>query len=50
MRFRLEGHRAVVEILDLRFATMRRNPVFSITCQVHFSESGQVLSQGWDRR
>jgi len=50
-RFHMEDHQAVVEILDLRFATMRRNlPVSWITYQVQFSESGQVLSQGWRRR
>jgi hypothetical protein len=49
-RFHMEGHQAVVEILDLRLATMRRDLPASFIYRVRFSESGQVLSQGWSRR
>jgi membrane-bound metal-dependent hydrolase YbcI (DUF457 family) len=49
-RFRMEGYQAVVEIVDLRFGTMRRKLPPSFTYRVCFSESGQVLSQGWGHR
>ncbi len=49
-RFHMEGHQAVVEIVDLRFAAMRRNLPASFAYRVCFSESGQMLSQGWSLR
>ena len=49
-RFHMEGDEAVVEISDLRFASVRRDRASSFTYRVRFSGDGQVLSQGWVRR
>jgi membrane-bound metal-dependent hydrolase YbcI (DUF457 family) len=48
-RFHKEGDEAVVEISDIRFASLRRDRPSSFTYRVRFSEDGQVLSQGWVR-
>jgi LexA-binding, inner membrane-associated putative hydrolase len=48
-RFHMEGNEAVVEISDLRFASLRRDRVSSFTYRVRFAENGDVLSQGWLR-
>lgn len=49
-RFHVEGGEAIVDISDLRFASIRPDRPSSFTYRVRFSESGQVLSQGWVRR
>jgi len=49
-RFHMEGDEAVVEISDLRFASVRRDRVSAFTYRVRFSADGQLLSQGWVRR
>jgi membrane-bound metal-dependent hydrolase YbcI (DUF457 family) len=48
-RFHKEGDEAIVEISDIRFASLRRDRPSSFTYRVRFSEDGQVLSQGWVR-
>jgi membrane-bound metal-dependent hydrolase YbcI (DUF457 family) len=48
-RFHKEGDEAVVEISDMRFASLRRDQPSAFTYRVRFSEDGQVLSQGWVR-
>jgi membrane-bound metal-dependent hydrolase YbcI (DUF457 family) len=48
-RFHMEGDEAVVEISDIRFASLRRDRPSGFTYQVRFSETGDVLSQGWVR-
>ena len=48
-RFHKEGDEAVVEISDMRFASLRPDRPSSFTYRVRFSESGEVLSQGWVR-
>ena len=45
--FYMEGDEAIVEITDLRFATLRRDRPGSFTYRVRFSPDGKVLSQGW---
>lgn len=49
-RFHMEGDEAVVEISDLRFASLRRDRPASFTYRVRFSPEGEVLSKGWVRR
>lgn len=49
-RFHMEGDEAVVEISDMRFASLRRDRSASFTYRVRFSPEGEVLSQGWVRR
>jgi membrane-bound metal-dependent hydrolase YbcI (DUF457 family) len=49
-RFHMEGAEAVVEIADMRFATLRRDRPGSFTYRVRFSPEGEVLSKGWVRR
>jgi hypothetical protein len=48
-QFHMEGHDAVVEISDKRFAQLRRDRPSSFTYRVRFSPDGKVLSQGWER-
>jgi membrane-bound metal-dependent hydrolase YbcI (DUF457 family) len=45
--FYMEGGEAIVEISDMRFATLRRDRPGSFTYRVRFSPEGEVLSQGW---
>jgi membrane-bound metal-dependent hydrolase YbcI (DUF457 family) len=45
--FYMEGSEAIVEISDMRFATLRRDRPGSFTYRVRFSADGEVLSQGW---
>lgn len=49
-RFHIEDGDPVVDISDLRFASIRPDRPSSFTYRVRFSEDGQVLSQGWVRR
>ena len=49
-RFHMEGDEAVVEISDLRFASLRRDRASAFTYHVRFSADGRVLSKGWVRR
>jgi membrane-bound metal-dependent hydrolase YbcI (DUF457 family) len=49
-RFHMEGDEAVVEISDMRFASLRRERPGSFTYRVRFSPGGEVLSKGWVRR
>jgi membrane-bound metal-dependent hydrolase YbcI (DUF457 family) len=49
-RFYKEGNEAIVEIADIRFAPLKPDRPASFTYRVRFSESGEVLSQGWVRR
>jgi len=49
-RFHMEGNEAVVEISDIRFSSLRPDRPSSFTYRVRFSESGDVLSQGWVRQ
>ena len=49
-RFHMEGDEAVVEISDMRFASLRRERPGSFTYRVRFSPEGEVLSKGWVRR
>ena len=49
-RFHMEGNEAVVEIADMRFASLRRDRPASFTYRVRFSPEGEVLSKGWVRR
>jgi membrane-bound metal-dependent hydrolase YbcI (DUF457 family) len=49
-RFHMEGDEAVVEISDMRFASLRRDRPGSFTYRVRFSPEGEVLSKGWVRR
>jgi len=49
-RYYKDGDDAVVEISDLRFASLRPDRPSSFTYRVRFSEGGTVLSQGWVRR
>lgn len=49
-RFYKEGDEPVVEISDLRFASLRPDRPSSFTYRVRFSPAGAVLSQGWVRR
>jgi membrane-bound metal-dependent hydrolase YbcI (DUF457 family) len=48
--FYMEGSDAIVEISDMRFASLRRDRPGSFTYRVRFSPDGEVLSQGWVRR
>jgi membrane-bound metal-dependent hydrolase YbcI (DUF457 family) len=45
--FYMEGSDPIVEISDMRFATLRRDRPGSFTYRVRFSADGEVLSQGW---
>jgi membrane-bound metal-dependent hydrolase YbcI (DUF457 family) len=49
-RFHKEGDVAVVEIADIRFASMRRDRPASFTYRVRFGPDGNVLSKGWATR
>ena len=49
-RFHKEGDQAIVEIADVRFASLRRDRPASFTYRVRFTPAGSVLSQGWVRR
>jgi hypothetical protein len=49
-RFHMEGDQAVVEISDLRFASLRHDRPAAFTYRVRFSPEGEVLSKGWVRR
>jgi membrane-bound metal-dependent hydrolase YbcI (DUF457 family) len=49
-RFHTEGTNAIVDISDLRFASIRPDRPSSFTYRVRFSLNGQLLSQGWVRR
>lgn len=49
-RFHKEGVDSVVEILDLRFPQIRRDRPASFTYRVRFDATGNVISQGWERR
>jgi hypothetical protein len=49
-RFHKEGDVAVVEIADIRFASMRRDRPASFTYRVRFGLDGNVLSKGWATR
>jgi hypothetical protein len=45
--FHMEGSDPIVEISDMRFATLRKDRPGSFTYRVRFSADGEVLSQGW---
>jgi membrane-bound metal-dependent hydrolase YbcI (DUF457 family) len=49
-RFRKEGDQAIVEIADVRFASVRRERPAAFTYRVRLSADEKVLSQGWVTR
>ncbi|HKW57356.1 MAG TPA: metal-dependent hydrolase [Candidatus Acidoferrum sp.] len=48
-RFHKEGNEAVVEFLDMRFASSRRDRPSGFTYRVRMDQSANVISQGWER-
>jgi len=49
VRFHKEGDDAIVEISDIRFQSLRSNRPPAFTYRVKMSDSGKVISQGWER-
>ncbi|MGB7281988.1 MAG: metal-dependent hydrolase [Candidatus Acidiferrum sp.] len=49
VRFHKEGDNAIVEISDIRFQSLRSNRPSAFTYRVTMNESGEVISQGWER-
>lgn len=48
-RFHKEGNEAIVEISDLRFASLRNDRARPFTFRVRLDETAHVISQGWVR-
>ena len=49
-RFHKEGDEAIVEIRDVRFASVRQDRPSAFTYRVRFDAKGNVASQGWATR
>ncbi len=49
-RFHREGLDSIVEFSDLRFPQIRKDRAASFTYRIRFSQTGEVLSQGWVKR